>query len=433
MPQGKTPLKNYKPEPTDFRIIPLESNTFLPVISLQGFMLPFRGVSFPTEQRIKTTYYPGNPQASQTVVGPTLSNTTIVGRWMDVSRGVSDGESRTIVRQIEYLVEHAIPVEVQWGGRNFGAGSGIDDDPAIVRRGLVKKIDPKYNRPEDIEWSIEFEWSGGDVQSQSPTLSSDIVDQGGDFVDFSDSLGTTIDTVNSWINSGGAFVNAGANAMLAVSDAIGYAQKRLLDALNVVIGAGTLLQDVSSLPSEIANRVQGVCDRAVLACANGRAAVDAFCGTWELVNRGLPQAQTPGSTNNPLSVEAKRAKLALIATDDPLNPLDQETALHDVISQWDETAALAARRSAAIQSQTLPDIIAIVRPPAGSDLRDLAVQYYGDSTLWVVIAAYPANNLDSSEVPATPTGPSDTGAPPIYIPRITSTSTALAALWGSES
>ena len=154
MPQGKTPLKNYKPEPTDFRIIPLESNTFLPVISLQGFMLPFRGVSFPTEQRIKTTYYPGNPQASQTVVGPTLSNTTIVGRWMDVSRGVSDGESRTIVRQIEYLVEHAIPVEVQWGGRNFGAGSGIDDDPAIVRRGLVKKIDPKYNRPEDIEWSI---------------------------------------------------------------------------------------------------------------------------------------------------------------------------------------------------------------------------------------------------------------------------------------
>ena len=430
MPQGKTPLKNYKPEPTDFRIIPLESNTFLPVISLQGFMLPFRGVSFPTEQRIKTTYYPGNPQASQTVVGPTLSNTTIVGRWMDVSRGVSDGESRTIVRQIEYLVEHAIPVEVQWGGRNFGAGSGIDDDPAIVRRGLVKKIDPKYNRPEDIEWSIEFEWSGGDVQSQSPTLSSDVVDQGGAFVDFSDMLGTTVDTTQSWIDSAWSLLGKGSNALLAVSDAMDYAQNRLIDAISVVDGASDLLQDVSSLPSEIANRVQGVCDRAVLACANGRAAVDAFCGTWELVNRGLPQAQTPGSTNNPLSVEAKRAKLALIATDDPLNHLDQETALHDVISQWDTTAALAARRSAAIQSQTLPDIIAIVRPPAGSDLRDLAVQYYGDSTLWVVIAAYPANNLNSSEVPATPTGPSDTGAPPIYIPRLTSTSTALAALWG---
>ena len=348
-------------------------------------------------------------------------------------RSVSDGEPRTVVRQIEYLVQHAIPVEVQWGGRNFGTESGIDDDPAIVRRGLVKKIDPKYNRLEDVEWSIEFEWSGGDVQSQSPTLSSDVVDQGGAFVDFSDQLGTTVDTTQSWMDSAWQLLGKGSNALLAVSDAMDYAQNRLIDAISVVDGASDLLQDVSSLPSEIANRVQGVCDRAVLACANGRAAVDAFCGTWELVNRGLPQAQTPGSTNNPLSVEAKRAKLALIATDDPLNHLDQETALHDVISQWDETAALAARRSAAIQSQTLPDIIAIVRPPAGSDLRDLAVQYYGDSTLWVVIAAYPANNLDSSEVPATPTGPSDTGAPPIYIPRITSTSTALAALWGSES
>lgn len=78
-------------------------------------------------------------------------------------------------------------------------------------------------------------------------------------------------------------------------------------------------------------------------------------------------------------------------------------------------------------------MIAIVRPPAGSDLRDLAVQYYGDSTLWVVIAAYPANNLSSSEVPATPTGPSDTGAPPIYIPRLTSTSTALTSLWGNDT
>ena len=424
-------MPDYTPEPTDFRIIPLEGG--LPVISLAGFMLPFRGVSFPTEQRIKTTYYPGNPQASQTVVGPTLPNTTVVGRWMDISRGVSDGEPRTVVRQIEYLVQHAIPVEVQWGGRNFGTESGIDDDPAIVRRGLVKKIDPKYNRLEDVEWSIEFEWSGGDVQSQSPTLSSDVVDQGGAFVDFSDQLGTTVDTTQSWMDSAWQLLGKGSNALLAVSDAMDYAQNRLIEAISVVDGASDLLQDVSSLPSEIANRVQGVCDRAVLACANGRAAVDAFCGTWELVNRGLPQAQTPGSTNNPLSVEAKRAKLALIATDDPLNHLDQETALHDVISQWDETAALAARRSAAIQSQTLPDIIAIVRPPAGSDLRDLAVQYYGDSTLWVVIAAYPANNLDSSEVPATPTGPSDTGAPPIYIPRITSTSTALAALWGSES
>ena len=30
-------------------------------IDLIGTMLPFRGVSFPTKMRSKTTYYPGNP------------------------------------------------------------------------------------------------------------------------------------------------------------------------------------------------------------------------------------------------------------------------------------------------------------------------------------------------------------------------------------
>ena len=423
---------SYTPEPTDFKILPLDDTLDLPVISLSGFMLPHRGVSFKTEQRIKTTYYPGNPQASQTVVGPTYPNTVIGGRWMDISRNVSDGEPRTIVRQIEYLAEHAVPVLVHWGGRSFGANSSQPDDPAITRRGLIKYIDPKYNRLEDIEWTIEFEWSGKDVQSQSPTLSSDIIDHGGAFVDFSDMLTNTQDATTSWMETAWQIIGTGANAMLAVSDAMDYMQNRIVDAITVIDGASDLLQSAGELPANIASRVRGVCDRVTLAGANGRAAVGAFCGGWEL-GAMVARSPTPGSTNNTLAIEAGRAKLAMIPTDDPLDHLDRETALSDVISQWDACAALAAQRSAALQAQTLPDIIGIERPPAGSDLRDLAVKYWGDSTLWVVIAAFPANNLSSSEVPATPTGPSDSGAPPIYIPRLTSASTALAQLWGTES
>ena len=375
-------LEGYTPEPTDFRIIPLDATLGLPTISLAGFELPFKGISFPTEQRIKTTYYPGNAQASQTVIGPTLPNTTIGGRWMDISRGVSDGDSRTLVRQIEYLVEHAVPVEVQWGGRNFGATSGIDDDPAIVRRGLIKKIDPKYNRLEDIEWTIEFEWSGGNVQSQSPTLSSDVVDQGGDFVDFSDQLGTTVDTTQSWTQTAMNLLGTGANALLAVSDAMDYVQNRCIDAINVIDGASSLLQNIASLPSEIANRVRGVLrpnHSGVRERTRGSRRFLWHVGTG---NVNVPQAQTPpGSTNNPLRVEAKRALLAMMPTDDPLDILDKTTALADVIEQWDATAALAARRSAALQSQTLPAVIAIVRPsgrlgpagPGGAVLRRLDV------------------------------------------------------------
>ncbi len=435
---------SYTPEPTDYKIIPLDDTLELPIISLKGTALPYKGLSFKTEQRIKTTYYPGNPQASQTVLGPTLPNTTIGGRWMDLS--LTDGEARILVQQIEYIVQHAVPVMVQWGGRSFGPFSDQPDDPAIVRRGLIKSIDPKYNRLEDVEWSIEFEWSGEAVQSQSPTLSSDTVDHGGDFVDFSDMLQDTDDATTSWIDAAWALISAGSGALLAVSDAMDYMQNRIVDAITVVDGATGLMQSVAELPGDIANRIRGVCDRVVLACAGARAASGAFCGIYESIQQPFKgpwntqwgtswssnnEQLMPGSTNNPISTEAARAKLVMYPTDDPMAHLDGETAFYDVLFQWDSCAALAAQRSAALQAQTLPDIIGIERPPAGSDLRDLAVKYWGDSTLWVVIALFPPNSLTSSEVPAAPTGPSDNGAPPIYIPRLTSASTALAQLWGS--
>jgi len=206
----------------------------------------------------------------------------------------------------------------------------------------------------------------------------------------------------------------------------------------VVESAQALGQQMSNLPNEISNRIRSVCDQVKLACAGGRAATGSFCGTYENIahaptpwnNSG---GATPGSVNNPIAVEAMRAKMSVYPTDDALTFLDGETAYCDVRRSWDALAELAAQRTAALEAQTLPDVIAVVRPPAGADLRDLAVTYYGDSTLWPCIAVFPPNNLPTSEVPATPTGPSDVGAPPIYIPRLTSASTALAALWGAET
>ena len=73
----------------------------------------------------------------------------------------------------------------------------------------------------------------------------------------------------------------------------------------------------------------------------------------------------------------------------------------------------------------------MVRPPAGSDLRDLAVKYYGNPDLWFLIADF--NDLPSSEVPANPSGPSDNGGPPIYIPRQSDYTTALVQVWGADA
>ena len=144
------------------QIIPLEGN--YATINLTGGGLPYKGTTFPREQRGKTTYYPGNPVATQTVTGPTRPPTTMTGRWMDFDLG--EGGARALDLQIGILCDKGVPVEVRWGGRALTNG----EDPAIVQRGRIAKYEPKYNRAQDIEWSITFEWRGDALPGQSPSF-----------------------------------------------------------------------------------------------------------------------------------------------------------------------------------------------------------------------------------------------------------------------
>jgi hypothetical protein len=403
-------------------IIPLEGG--YDKISLRGDALPLQGLEFPTEQRLATKYYVGNPEATQTVGGPTKPGATWMGHWMDVTLG--DGQARVLVRQFEFLCERAIPVEVRWGGRSFPAG----EDPAIVRRGLIKKFTPKYKRLQDVEWTCEFEWKGQGLQTKPPTFSSGFT-ASSDFSALTETLEQAQDQTQSWMDVVGGVVSNGTNAMLALSDALDDVQNAIIDAINVVDGATGMLQSAAELPSEIADRVRGVCDRAVLACENGRSALAAACGLWP----GLAGVFTGGdmeAAGKFSQTQAQRAKLAMFPTDDPLDRLDGQTAQFDLIRSWDLLAEQASMASATLAGRQVPDIIAILRPPAGSDLRDIAAkaEIYGDPDLWYYIADF--NDLPSSEVPASPSGPSDNGAPPIYVPRLTDRSTALTQTWGHE-
>ena len=336
---------------------------------------------------------------------------------MDVTLG--EGKARQLVLQFEYLCERGIPVEVRFGGRQLANG----EDPAIVRRGLIKKFTPKYNRLVDIEWTCEWEWRGEAIQTKPPTCASDVFATSYDFSALQEQAGETLDATTSWIDAAWELLGAGANAMMVVSDAMDDVQNTIVDALALLDGASDMLASAAELPSELVDRVRGVSDRMVLTCANGRAAMSATCGLWP-----GPEGAIVGfdfrATGLAFRQQAAQAKRAMYPHDDPLARLDGQTAQSSLIQSWDLLAAQASVASAKLASQQVPDVIATVRPPAGSDLRDLAVKYYGDPDLWILIADY--NDLDSSEVPGTPIGASDTGAPPILIPR----QTTLTQLWG---
>jgi hypothetical protein len=342
-----------------------------------------------------------------------------------MDQDLGEGGARDLDLQITDLCDKGVPVEVRWGGRSITTG----EDPAIVQRGFISDWIPKYNRAQDIEWSITFEWRGDVLQTQPPSFSLGRIVKQDSFTELADQLFTTQEATQSWIDIGWAMISTGVNEMLAVQDALDEVQNAVFEATYVVNGASDMLQTAAELPSAIADRVRGMCDLVIMACANGRAALQAACGLFSGVLAAQQSGQLDRQAAAFFQLQAARAKIALCPTDDPLERLDGQTTQFDLIHAWDTMAAQAAQTAAAIAAKQVPEIIAIERPPAGSDLRDLAIKHYnGQSDLWILIADF--NDLDTSEVPATPAGPSDLGAPPIYIPAQADYATVLTEVWG---
>jgi len=395
-------------------------------IELVGTMLPFRGVSFATKQRSKTTYYPGNPVATQQVFGATKENTTITGVWYDAALG--DGGARALVKQVEYVVEHGLPVEVRWGSGAFGGFTDI----GIVRRGLIKSIDPKFEIPQIVNWTIEFEWRGEDIATKAPTFGagpSAVANQASTFASLSSACTSALQSLRSFEESAKRLISKATGAMAAVNDALDTAQSAFANAAQVLDSATSAIQSAAQLPYDVLARVQGVCDRTVLSCMNVRAAYDAVWGLWPLVE-GLTGADWTAAAKF-FAVQAKTAKLALFPADDPLDQMDGMSQQYAILEVIDALAEQMAQQSAILAAQVQPLVIAEERPAAGSDLRDLAIKWYGDADLWVLIADF--NDIDTSEVPVTPAGPSDLGAPAILIPDQAAYAAMMAALWGASA
>jgi hypothetical protein len=394
-------------------------------LELVGTMLPFKGARFPTKMRSKTTYYPGNPVGTQQVFGSTKDDTTINGVWYDAALG--PGNARALVRQIEYVVEHGFPVEVRWGG----GATGDFNDVGITRRGIIKSIDPKWEIAQIVEWSITFEWKGEALQTQTPTFAagpSAMATKIDEFGFLASSLEETSGEIASWQESIERFISTGTGAMAFVNGTLDDAQSAFANAMTELDYAAGVIQDGAELPASVMERVRGACARVVGTCMNVRAAYDAVAGLWPVAEGLTGQEWIKASMF--AGQQAKEAKLALFPTDDPLAQMDGMNQQFGIMQTTDAQAEACVRQAAALAAQIHPLVVAEIRPPAGSDLRDEAFRRWGDPDMWVLIADM--NDMDTSEVQAAPTGPSDTGAPPILIPDPTAYAAMMASLWGAE-
>lgn len=140
-------------EGTSLEIRQVEGANPLTVL-LRGRAMPYRAPSWPVEQHSKLTWYPGNPVATQQVLGPREQETTFSGKWK--ARFIQgsiliNGDPSVIdtpaaaVQLFEQLARSGKRVRVQWAFE--------------VRLGLLKTFTPSPDRIQDIAWEAEFEWS----------------------------------------------------------------------------------------------------------------------------------------------------------------------------------------------------------------------------------------------------------------------------------
>jgi len=350
------------------------------IIKLAGWAAPFQSFTIEGGQRVKTTFYPGNKNASQQPLGSTKKPTVLNGEWND--RKLGDGAAAGYQQTFQELADRGVSVEVTWGGAVDAGESPSASGRGIVRVGVISNAKFTFPRVQDCQWELTFEWrSDGDPAAPAVT-STPAVNPRQDAADATDALEMSSASWTAFAQGPG-----GANGFPQLAEqAMETAQAGIDTAVGALQDAQAQVQAVTVIPTAAALRM-------VAACEDGLRSVRIMEST--LLNLDL------------LQLEVRDSALDLLrAADDRL----QQLAVHG------ESRERLVRLRTGVVELVEPDVIAEVEAPAGTSYRDLALRYYGDPDLGWSIAAF--NGVDGMLVPSIPTGPGDVVPRPTYIPRV---------------
>ncbi len=351
------------------------------VLQLLGRAMPYRSLITGTVQRMKTRWYPGNPEATQQVIGPTLKPLSVNGKFED--RYLGDGQAAALRDMLDDICARGLSVEVTGlEALTANSASPIAGEP-FRRVGLIKETEFNHLSGVDILWKLDFEWRSKGQTTASPiAASSRISPREG----FTASLGDLDLAVASWE----AFRDGPVVAAFGLPQTILVAAADALERIDVardgISRAAGAIAAVSSIPLQEARSVISACSGAISSL-------------------GQLTAQL-------LALPA----LALEVRDDALDLLSLRVGILENLQQLFSSSATCADARDGVAEIAIPDVIAEVTAPAGTDLRDVAFKMYGDPDLWWEIAQ--ANGISGSAVPSPPAGPSDFLGATLKIPRI---------------
>jgi hypothetical protein len=150
-------------------------------VELRGPGLPFQGASWSTQQRIASTWNPGNMiEATQQVLGPIELPSEFEGEW-NTTRMITmpsyfyDGESAsgfamvrasTLRDVLDGIFYTGGLIRVVWVTSELGEGNFKAPERRVARIGRASLWKFDHERADDIRWSITFDWAGRGQQVQ---------------------------------------------------------------------------------------------------------------------------------------------------------------------------------------------------------------------------------------------------------------------------
>jgi nucleoid-associated protein YgaU len=348
------------------------------LIELSGWSAPFRPMKHGgTEMKEKTTAYPGNPEATQQVIGKKYLPTTMNGYWSD--RYLGDGAAKGLCDVFEAILSAGATVQVSWGGTPEG------DVSDTVRIGLLSKFDPTWDNPRDVAWEASFSWRGKGEAFVPAVAAAHVLNPREGFQEAVGDLATAGATAQTFLDR--VLMTLGSPIPQAARDKVDRAVTDIASATDAIQAVTSMVTEAATFPAGAARAVVGAATLAVQAA-------DDLEATY-------------------LNLDAS---VILLPTDRGIPLLLAKIQTFAMLESTDQVKFSATQAADGVSQMAEPEVIAEVTAPAGSDLRDLALKYYGDADSWWAIANF--NNLATSAVPMPPTGPSDHPALVILIPRL---------------
>jgi hypothetical protein len=347
---------------------------------LVGRSGPFKSIKWGRKMRVQTTFNPGNPNGTQQVIGRTLDPTTFTGEWND--RFLGDGQAQALRSLFERIHDAGVSVQVTWGGSLSGEPSApvLAGDP-YVRVGIMTSFVPTTDRVQDVPWEATFDWRSAGESAAPPIAATGKLNPSEGFGALTDELDLATATWTA-VSQGPQFA---AGLPQVALDAMSNAFTSISTATDTIANATAAVTSTVVIPTQAALQLIG-------ACQTGLQSIATMESTLLNVNQLLLEVQ-----------------------DSALDLLRLKDQVLTTLQVWLGAKGACVDASDGMQQYVESDVIAEVRAPAGTDLRDLAIRFYGDADLWFAIAR--ANGIDGSAVPSPPGGPSDDPARPIRIPR----------------